>query len=157
MEGRYTHITQEIVDRLLASSTELKLEVRAIYVFGSFGTRHFKADSDIDLGVLASRPLTATDKLQLISALDQPDNHVVDLVDLNAVDLEMQDIVISERRRIYTHPDHLEEVEDYEDRVWVTYLTLCDDRKEIIDQIKRTGIIYGPDYIEKGRIRKPVH
>lgn len=156
MEVRELHIIDQITSRLLSVSSVLSLEIRALYVFGSFGGVHFRQESDIDLGVLADRRLTAEEKMTIITALDLPGGHVIDLVDLLSVDLEMQDIIISPRQRIYTNPSAIEKVEDYEHRVWVTYLTLCEDRKEIIEHIKKTGIIYGPDYIEKGRIRKSV-
>jgi uncharacterized protein len=157
MEERDLHIITQINERFLATAHALSVQIKAIYVFGSFGTQYFRTDSDIDLGVLADRPLTATEKMTFVTALDLPGGHVVDLIDLLTADLEMQDIIISPRKRIYADPSAIEEVEDYEHRVWVTYLTLCDDRKEIIEQIKKTGIIYGPDYIEKSRIHKSVH
>ena len=154
MEDKFAHIIDQIRQRILSVEGTLSLQVQALYVFGSFDTMHFHTESDIDLGILADRTLTAPDKMEIIKALDLPGGHVMDLVDLRAVDLEMQDIVISERRRIYTAAEAIEDVEDYEHYVWVMYLTLCEDRKEIIDRIKKTGVIYGPDYIEKGRIRK---
>jgi predicted nucleotidyltransferase len=151
------HILEEIRLRLLMSAERMQVKIRALYVFGSFGTPAFRSESDIDLGVLGTRPFTAEEVMDMIKTLDLPAGHVVDFVDLLAVDLEMQDIVISERRRFYTDPECIESVEDFEHYVWVMYLTLCDDRKEIIDQIRKTGVIYGPHYIEKGRIRKPVY
>lgn len=157
MEEKFENILDKIRRDTITCADGLHLELRALYLFGSFGTVNFKSDSDLDLGILCSRALTAQEKMQMIRALDLPGGHVVDLVDLCAVDLEMQDIIISERRRIYTNPKAEEAVEDYEHYVWVMYLTACEDTKEIINEIKRTGIIYGPDYIEKGRIRKPVY
>ncbi|HLF64570.1 MAG TPA: nucleotidyltransferase domain-containing protein [Saprospiraceae bacterium] len=142
-----------ILQRMLAAQEKLHVRIKAIYVFGSFCTKDFHKESDIDLGIQAHQPLTAIDKMELIRALDLPGGHVIDLIDLLAVDLEMQDIVISARNRIYTAPDACEEIEDYEHRVWVTYLTLCEDRKEIIEKIRKTGVVYGPDYIPKSRIR----
>lgn len=157
MEDQKHDITQQITNRLIRASVQQGLELLAIYLFGSFGTQHFRRESDIDIGVLAIQPLSTENTMRLMMALDQPGGHIVDLVDLQTTDLEMQDIVISERRKIDTNPDAIEKVEDYEHRVWVTYITLCEDRKPIMDEIKRTGVIYGPDYIPKGRIRKPVH
>ena len=157
MEAKSAHILEVICNRALACARTLNVQLKAIYVFGSFGTGHFRAESDIDLGMLCERVLSADEKIQMIKTLNLPGGHVIDLVDLSATDLEMQDVIISERRRIYTLADQKAAVEDFEHYVWVMYLTLCEDRKEIIDQIKKTGVIYGPDYIEKGRIRRPVH
>jgi predicted nucleotidyltransferase len=51
-------------------------------VFGSVAKGTARADSDIDVAVLADRPLTASDKIHLIETLAQATGRAVDLIDL---------------------------------------------------------------------------
>ncbi len=136
---------------------EAGVTVQAIYTFGSTGTSYFRPDSDVDVAILGDRAMSVKEKMDILQNITLPGAHSLDLLDMRAVDLEMQHIVLSAHGRIYVNAAYQDEVEDYEDRVWVIYITLCDDRKPIIDEIKRTGVIYGPDYSPKSRLRSKAH
>ena len=51
-------------------------------VFGSVAKGTARTDSDIDVAVLADRPLTASDKIHLIETITQITGRAVDLIDL---------------------------------------------------------------------------
>lgn len=57
-------------------------EIRLAILFGSMATGKARADSDIDLGLLAQAPLTAGLTLQLIQAIGAEFGRPVDIVDL---------------------------------------------------------------------------
>ena len=57
-------------------------EIRLAILFGSMATGKARADSDIDLGLLAQAPLTAELTLQLIQAIGAEFGRPVDIVDL---------------------------------------------------------------------------
>ena len=64
-------------DALLAESG-LKLAL----VYGSAATGALRSDSDVDIAVLFERPLTAEQKMMLISRMEKDLHRTVDLVDL---------------------------------------------------------------------------
>ncbi|MEK6734955.1 MAG: nucleotidyltransferase domain-containing protein [Pseudomonadota bacterium] len=57
-------------------------EIRLALLFGSMATGKARADSDIDLGLLAQAPLTADFTLKLIQAIGAEFGRPVDIVDL---------------------------------------------------------------------------
>ncbi len=57
-------------------------EIRLAILFGSMATGRTRADSDIDLGLLAQAPLTAGLTLQLTQAIGVEFGRPVDIVDL---------------------------------------------------------------------------
>ena len=66
------------VRNVLASHEDIELG----FVFGSFAQGTETARSDIDVGVAASRPLTTSQRLDLLDALADSTGRTVDLVDL---------------------------------------------------------------------------
>ena len=74
----------------------------AIYVFGSFGTKYGRADSDVDLAILtqaAIDPVVLWDLAQKI-AIDI--NRDVDLIDMNNASTIFRYVIISSGTRFYT-------------------------------------------------------
>ncbi|MGB3588897.1 MAG: nucleotidyltransferase domain-containing protein, partial [Tunicatimonas sp.] len=65
----------------------------------------------------------------------------IDLVDLQQASTVMQFQVVSTGERIYCRDEN--ELAWWELKVYQLYLTLNDDRKPILEEIKRTGTIYG--------------
>ncbi|WP_407314329.1 type VII toxin-antitoxin system MntA family adenylyltransferase antitoxin [Desulfosporosinus sp. SB140] len=66
-------------------------EVAAIYLFGSFGTEFEHPNSDIDLGVVFTRPVTLSEELELDGALSLHTGHErIDLVNLNHAPIALQ-------------------------------------------------------------------
>ncbi len=57
-------------------------KIKLAILFGSLATGHARPDSDIDLGLLAAKPLTSDVKLQLIEAIGAEFSRPVDIVDL---------------------------------------------------------------------------
>jgi predicted nucleotidyltransferase len=53
------------------------------FVFGSLTTRHARADSDLDVAVLATTPLTSQTRIDLIGDLAVAFGRPVDLIDLS--------------------------------------------------------------------------
>jgi len=72
-----SEITMLAKDALLAESG-LKLAL----VYGSAATGALRSDSDVDIAVLFERPLTAEQKMMLISRMEKDLHRTVDLVDL---------------------------------------------------------------------------
>ena len=69
------------VKETLRAESELKLAI----LYGSAATGKMRADSDVDVAVLFDRPLTAEQKMRLVSRLESELLREVDLVDLFAL------------------------------------------------------------------------
>lgn len=113
----------------------------AIYRFGSTTTGHERADSDIDLAILPSHPLDTVQVWEIAQTLAQAVGRDVDLVDLLSASTVMRAQVISTGKRLYCARSA--ECERFEDYVYSSYARLNEERKEILDDIKQRGTVYG--------------
>jgi len=68
------------ITRCLSRHPEIALAI----LFGSLAARRARPDSDVDLAVAGSHPLSARDREDLIGELAQATGRAVDLVDLAA-------------------------------------------------------------------------
>jgi len=68
----------ETLRAALAGFPSLRLAI----VYGSVARQRARADSDLDLAVLADRPLSAEQRIAIIEAVSQATGRPVDLVDL---------------------------------------------------------------------------
>lgn len=77
------------LDRAVRETVERALApfgfVRLAAVFGSMASGRQRPDSDLDIAILADRPLTAEQRIALIDALALSSGRAIDLVDLKAV------------------------------------------------------------------------
>ncbi len=113
----------------------------AIYRFGSSTTGHERAGSDIDLAILPSHPLDTVQVWEAAQTMARVLGKDVDLVDLLSASTVMRAQIISTGRRLYcTKPAECERFEDY---VYSSYARLNEERKEILDDIKQRGTVYG--------------
>lgn len=112
----------------------------AIYIFGSFLTSFFQQDSDIDIAFLAQKPILNKLRWDVSNQLATVLNRDVDLIDLSSASTVMRFQVISTGKRIFLN--HKPEIEKFEDLCYTMYLTLNDDRKEILKSIQTSGKIY---------------
>jgi len=74
--------------------------IKLALVFGSVASGQQHAGSDLDLAVGADQPLTALEKIDLISALAQSTGRPVDLVDLSAVGQPLLGQILRHGRRL---------------------------------------------------------
>ncbi|KJR45283.1 Nucleotidyltransferase [Desulfosporosinus sp. I2] len=93
-----------------------RVEIAAVYLFGSLGTEFEHPMSDIDLGVVFTRPVTLSEELELDAALCLHVNHDrIDLVNLNRAPIALQFRALREGFLVYEgdyfkHSDFIEGV-----------------------------------------------
>ena len=93
-----------------------RVEVAAVYLFGSHGTEFEHPLSDIDLGVVFTRPITLAEELTLDAALSLHVRHDrIDLVNLNRAPIALQFRALKEGMLVYEgdyfkHSDFIESV-----------------------------------------------
>jgi len=95
------------VKETLGTASKLKLAI----LYGSAATGKMRADSDVDLAVLFDRPLTAEQKMALISRLESELQRDVDVADLFALSgTILKQVLCKGRVLIQTRPGVLAEL-----------------------------------------------
>jgi len=103
-------------------------DAEAIYLFGSYANGTHNENSDVDVAVLYRNKLDSVELLKKKEDLFLMLDRMVDLVDLQ----DVSDVFAFE---IINHSKILKSSKfskNYEYRVWLRYLDLQEDRKEII-------------------------
>ena len=91
-----------------------RVEIAAVYLFGSFGTEFEHPQSDIDFGIVFTRSVTLTEELELDAALSLHVRHDrIDLVNLNRAPIALQFRALEEGLLVYEgdyfkHSDFIE-------------------------------------------------
>jgi len=104
-------------------------EAEAIYLFGSFAKNEFNENSDIDIAVLYKKKLDRVELFKKQEELFLKFNRDIDLVDLQDVNDVFAYEIINNSIKL----KNSEFAEGFEYRIWLRYLDLQDDRKEIIE------------------------
>lgn len=122
----------------------LKSEIQGllgVYLYGSGATDTFNSESDVDLAIHTLDTLPPTKRWDLRHQLSNIVNREVDLVDIGVANTVLQMQIVATGTRIYTSDFKLSEL--FDSRVFWNYLTLNEDRREIMEEIAKTGTVYG--------------
>lgn len=92
-------IFQEVVRELL-TAVGIQPEIRLVILFGSLAAGKEGMESDLDLAVDTGQPLTADDKMALISELGGRSGRPVDLVDIQTVGEPLLGEILRRGKRI---------------------------------------------------------
>lgn len=113
----------------------------AVYRFGSFGAPAQRADSDIDLGLLADNPLDPVQLFQLSAELATLAGREVDLVDLGTCTTVMRANIIAHGDLL--HCSDRNRCESFASLAYSQYARLNEERRGILDDIQSSGSIHG--------------
>lgn len=91
-----SQVIDDQVKDVLAHFPKITLAV----IFGSAGSGRQRADSDLDIAVAAQYPLTAAEKISLVSALAERTGRPVDLVDLSVAPEPLLGQIVRHGRRL---------------------------------------------------------
>lgn len=113
----------------------------AVYRFGSTVSGQTLRESDVDFALLGLRPLEPLQRWewqeQLATRLHRP----VDLVDLLRASTVLRMQVVSSG--IVLFESNRTARERFETAVFSSYARLNEERREILDQVRREGTVYG--------------
>jgi predicted nucleotidyltransferase len=115
-------------------------DVIAIYRFGSTVQGPTHGESDIDLAILAPALLDPVRRFELQERLAVALRRNVDLVDLRAASTVMRMQVISQRTLLDVSDRSVQE--SFEDHTYSAYARLNEERKGILEQVRREGTVY---------------
>ena len=118
-----------------------KVKVSAIILFGSYARNKERSDSDIDIAI---RPKIVLDKFELINLqneLEESVNIDIHLINLNTIEEDFRYDILMTGKELYV--ENQVEFIEYKLKAFNEYLELSEDRKIIIDKIKKGGTLYG--------------
>jgi len=116
-------------------------DVVAIYRFGSTATGQAGKESDVDIAVLPAAPLESFFRWDLQERLALALHRSVDLVDLLQASTVMRMQVLESAILLFEHdpPVRLR----FETAACSGYARLNEERRAILDQVRREGTVYG--------------
>lgn len=129
-----------VINTLIDDITTKFPDIKAIYVFGSWGTQESTPRSDIDLALLLPRPLPIADCWELAQELAILAKRDVEVIDLLTTTTVMRAQIIAKGRRVFCAKKS--ECEEFEDLAFSTYARLNEERREILRDIQERGHIY---------------
>lgn len=88
------------IDLQLREVLELFPKLSLAVLFGSAATGRQQPDSDLDIAVAADQPLTANEKIAIISALAERTGRPIDLIDLKTVAEPLLGQIVRHGRRL---------------------------------------------------------
>ena len=113
----------------------------AIYLFGSVAAGAVHESSDIDIAVLPQEPLSTETRWNLQQDLAIALRTDVDLVDLLSASTVMRLQVVSTGELLFEGDPYKRA--EFEMITFSMYARLNEERKEILEKVKREGRIYG--------------
>lgn len=131
-------VEEDLIVELLRSEID---GLRAIYLFGSRARSEAGAASDTDVAVLRDLPLDNVDRWRVQERLAQRLHTDVDLVDLRSASTVLRLQVVA-RGRVLFEADPVAR-ETFEDMVFAAYARLNESRREIIEDARARGRVYG--------------
>ncbi len=124
--------------RVLSASVR---DLIAVYRFGSTSSGTAGPESDVDLAVLASAPLEASERFELQERLGAALHRSVDLVDLRAASTVMAMQIVGSGQLL--HESDPGERGRFEDLTFSLYARLNEERRGVLCRIAREGSVYG--------------
>ena len=115
-------------------------DVQAVYAFGSRAEGAARPDSDLDLAVLAARPLDPVDRFDVQEAVAAALGLDVDLVDLRSASTVMRVEVLRTGQVIHDVDPTARAF--FETRVLSAYALLNEERRGILEDIRQRGRVH---------------
>lgn len=128
---------RRVVDKLRGAVPHLI----AVYRFGSTARGEGRADSDVDLAVLAAARLDPVSRFELQEGIARELGRDVDLVDLRAASTVMRMQILSTSKVLVVFDRSSKE--SFEMYAYSDYARLNEERAPILERIRREGTIYG--------------
>jgi len=115
-------------------------EVLAVYVFGTTGSAFERAESDVDLAILSDKKLATVERFGLQEKIAQLLRRDVDLIDLYQASTVLRFQIVSTGQLIFCADKYTCQL--FEMVVYSSYIRLNEERREILNDIKKRGRIF---------------
>ncbi len=118
-----------------------RLDCEVIILFGSYARGEQRPDSDVDLAIKSPKEISKKEIFELTQELEQLLKKDIDLIDLNAISDSFRYEILMNGQVIYCEDSYKFDL--YKLDMFREYLELNESRKDIINNIKKGGTIYG--------------
>ncbi len=129
---------------LSAATSELCASIPdliAVYLFGSFARGDANRESDVDLAVLAGRPIDASVRFELEGRLEEKLRQSVDLIDLRRASAVFRVQILKDGALLVdSDPGRRAEFECF---ALSDYAHLNEERAGILEDVRRSGRVGG--------------
>ena len=118
-----------------------EFQPKFIYLFGSFAKGEGREDSDIDLAFFTEKAINPYELYLAsnnLSSVVQRDVQIIDLKDISTVFAAQ---IVGTREVLYCEDEIF--MANYEIRAFKDYAKLNEERKVVLDAIKKDGRVYG--------------
>jgi predicted nucleotidyltransferase len=115
--------------------------VQAVYLFGSAAEGRLRADSDMDLAVLAAAPIAPELRFDTAEACARQLGREVDLVDLRTAPLVLQAQIVGRGRRL-AGLGASREAAFFENQVLSRYCAFAEERGPLMEEVVRRRSIH---------------
>lgn len=85
---------------------EINIKIYAIYIFGSYGTKYEREDSDIDIAIITDSKVSLSNRYKLKTKLDSNLNREVDLSLITDYHSNLMINILSDGALIYESDDY---------------------------------------------------
>jgi predicted nucleotidyltransferase len=109
-DDRMQKVKRELPESLINSVVEFCREnenIKAAFIFGSYGSKYQQESSDLDIAVLFENSPDFMEQMEIAAELELKltQSIEVDLINLNKADLVMQHEIVTEGIKIYSKND----------------------------------------------------
>ena len=118
-----------------------RLDCEVIILFGSYARGEQRPDSDVDLAIKSPKEISKKEIFELTQELEQLLKKDIDLIDLNAISDSFRYEILMNGQVIYCEDSYKFDL--YKLDMFREYLELNESTKDIINNIKKGGTIYG--------------
>lgn len=118
-----------------------ELNADTIVLFGSYARKTQSKESDIDIAIKTKKEVTSTDMFNITQRLEELLKIDVDLVNLDNISDSFRYEILMNGEILYCKDEYTFDL--YKLDMFREYLELNESRKDIIENIKNGGTIYG--------------
>ena len=125
----------------ITEKLKTKLDCIAIILFGSYSRNTQRENSDIDIAIKSKCEISKIELFEISQELEEITKKDIDLIDLEKISDSFRYEILMNGQVLFCENDV--EFDLYKLEMFREYLELNESRKDIIDNIKKGGTIYG--------------
>ena len=118
-----------------------KFNCEVVILFGSYARGDQRPDSDVDIAIKTKKKISKKEMFEMTQELEQLLKKDIDLIDLNAISDSFRYEILMNGQILYCEDSY--QFDLYKLDMFREYLELNESRKDIIENIKNGGTIYG--------------
>lgn len=118
-----------------------KFNCEVVILFGSYARGDQRPDSDVDIAIKTKKKISKKEMFEMTQELEQLLKKDIDLIDLNAISDSFRYEILMNGQTLYCEDSY--QFDLYKLDMFREYLELNESRKDIIENIKNGGTIYG--------------